>query len=114
MLEGRWGRIFACSEPLDMRKSYYGLLGAVRERLEADALSGDLYVFINRRRTIIKCLWWDRTGWSVLAKKLERRRFELRESSRKQELTKREFEFLLDGILRKNSQSSTVCTIQTE
>ena len=94
-------RILAYSEPVDMRKGFHGLTGLARNVLNEDALSGDLYVFINRARTILRGLWWDRTGWCVLSKRLERARFELRTSETKQELSERELELLLDGVLTK-------------
>jgi len=100
MLSRSWPRVLACGEPVDMRKSFDGLLGSVRSGLGEEPLSGDLYVFFNRERTILKCLWWDRTGWCVLGKKLERRRFQMRSKELKQFLQEKEFELLFDGVLR--------------
>jgi len=58
-----------------MRKSFDGLYALTRQRLGADPLSGDLYVFINRRATQMKVLYWDRTGFCLWAKRLEQGRF---------------------------------------
>jgi len=102
----RWRRVYACAEPVDMRKSFDGLTGSVRQLLDGDPMSGDLFVFTNRERTILKCLWWDRTGWCVLGKRVSRARFQLRGSQLQQELTAQEFYLLLDGMLKKNVQSS--------
>ncbi len=59
-----------------MRGSFDALAGAVR-RLALDPLDGHLYVFINRRRQMAKVLWFDGSGWCVLAKRLERGTFQL-------------------------------------
>ena len=62
-------------QPVDMRKSFDGLYALTRRQLGADPLSGDLYVFINRRATQMKVLYWDRTGFCLWAKRLEQGRF---------------------------------------
>jgi len=72
--EGRV-RVHVYGLPVDMRKSFDGLYALTRQRLGADPLSGDLYVFINRRATQIKVLYWDRTGFCLWAKRLEQGRF---------------------------------------
>jgi transposase len=56
-------RYFLYREPADMRKSFDGLCGLVRSGLGRDPLSGDVFVFTNRRRTHIKLLVWDRSGF---------------------------------------------------
>jgi transposase len=58
-----------------MRKSFTGLAAATREVLREDPLSGHLFGFCNRRRTLIKLLLWDGTGFWVFAKRLERGTF---------------------------------------
>ena len=102
-------RILAYAEPVDMRKGAQGLVGLARNVLHEDALSGDIYIFINRARTILKGLWWDRTGWCVLSKRLERARFELRTAEMKQELSERELELLLDGVLTRIGSKHVHC-----
>lgn len=72
--EGRV-RAFVYGEPVDMRKSFTGLYALTRHALQRDPLSGDLYVFINRRGNYLKCLYWDRSGFCLWAKRLERGRF---------------------------------------
>jgi transposase len=58
-----------------LRKGYNGLFGLVRSGLQRDPLSGDVYLFLNRRRTSMKALVWDGTGLCIFMKRLERHRF---------------------------------------
>lgn len=67
------------SQSADMRKGFGGLSGLVRDGLGKDPLSGDVFVFINRRRNRMKLLLWDRTGFVLYYKLLERGTFELPE-----------------------------------
>lgn len=69
-------RIFVGLEPVDMRGSFDALAGHVR-RLRADPLDGHLYLFVNRRRKLLKAIWFDRTGWALFSKRLEEGTFEL-------------------------------------
>lgn len=64
-------RIFLCTRAVDMRKSFDGLHGLVLEVLRQDPLSGDLFVFLNKRRDRLKLLVWDGAGWTILYKRLE-------------------------------------------
>jgi transposase len=68
-------QVHLAHEPVDMRKSYDGLSGCVEQLLHADPLSGHLFVFFNRKRTQVKILVWDRTGYCIYGKRLERGRF---------------------------------------
>ncbi len=68
-------RVFAYTRPVDMRKQYDGLYALVVAELKADPLSGELFLFTNRRRTRAKVLLWDGTGLCVYQKRLERGRF---------------------------------------
>jgi len=82
-----------------MRKSFDGLVGLVQGTLHEDPLSGSLFIFLNRRANYLKLVYWDRTGFSLFAKRLERGRFMLPGESDKQELTSRALELILDGIV---------------
>lgn len=98
-----WGgsgprRIFACTQPTDMRKSFQGLLALVQQVFTEDPYSGSLFVFVNRRGNYLKILAWDRTGFALYAKRLERGRFVFPSSSTAQELSEQALRFLLDGI----------------
>lgn len=65
-------RIYLGVEPVDMRKSFNGLFAQAKRHLGRDPLDGAVYMFANRRRTLVKILYWDGTGIWVLAKRLER------------------------------------------
>jgi len=82
-----------------MRNSYDGLVSLVKVALSEDPLSGTLYVFSNRRRTHVKAVYWDRTGFCLFAKRLERGHFILPDGDEMFELSEQAFRLLLDGIM---------------
>lgn len=65
-------KVFVCKEPTDMRASYDTLFAKAKGVLAQDPFSGHLFLFINSRRNSIKCLFYDGTGWVILAKRMER------------------------------------------
>ena len=69
-------RVFVVVAPLNMHGSFDALAGAVRG-LGLDPVNGHVYLFFNRRRRIAKALWFDGSGWCVLAKRLEAGSFQL-------------------------------------
>ena len=82
-----------------MRKSFQGLLALAKKIFrDQDPYSGDLYLFVNRRGNYVKILAWDRTGFVLFAKKLERGRFVFPGESVSQELSDQALRFILDGI----------------
>lgn len=68
-------RVHLYGYPTDMRKSFDGLYALTREGLRQNPLSGDLFVFISRRATQMRVLYFDRSGFCVWAKRLEAGRF---------------------------------------
>jgi transposase len=99
LLIGDVRRILAYRHPVDMRRSFDGLIGLVRDALREDPLSGSFYLFINRRRNYVKGVYWDRTGFCLFAKRLERGRFVLPGDKETLELSEQTFRLLLDGIV---------------
>lgn len=94
-------RIFISTEPTDMRRSFDSLAELVRERLGCDPLSGDLYVFFNRRVSSAKLLLWEKSGYWLYYKRLERGKFKFpvqRESCCSVEVRASELSLLLEGI----------------
>ena len=91
-------RIWLYGPPTDMRKSFDGLSALVRARLAEDPLSGQLFVFINRRRTQLKVLYFDRGGYCVWAKRLEQGQFHPLGAGDKRRLEWTELKLILEGI----------------
>lgn len=68
-------KIFVCKEPTDMRASYDSLFNRSKTILNQDPFSGHLFLFVNRRRTSCKCLYYDGTGLVIISKRLEQGNF---------------------------------------
>lgn len=64
-------KVYFSKEPVDMRASYDGLFERVKDVLKEDPFSGHLFVFLNKRRTSCKCLYYDGTGLVLICKRLE-------------------------------------------
>ncbi len=69
-------KVYLYREGVDMRKSFDGLAGLALEKMGKDPLVGDLFVFLNRRRSMVKMLFWDESGYCIVAKRLEKGTFE--------------------------------------
>lgn len=83
----------------DMRKSIDSLSVLVSQHLNQDVFSGHLFVFCNRRRTILKILYWDRNGFCLWHKRLERERFRWPVSEQAvSEISSRELQWLIEGL----------------
>ena len=65
-------RVFAFPAPADLRNGYNGLFGLVQNKLNADPMCGDLFLFVNESRKLCKVLVWDGTGLCIFQKRLER------------------------------------------
>lgn len=88
-------RVFVSREPTDMRASYDTLFAKAKSVLNQDPWSGHLFVFMNVRRTSIKCLYYDGTGLVIIAKRMEKGLFSRINPYRHGELTLTAAEFAL-------------------
>lgn len=92
-------RYFLYRGVTDMRKGASGLSGLVRRHIRHELLSGDVFIFLNRRRDRIKLLVWDRTGFVVWYKILEQGTFELPDATEPAlELSWTDLQLILEGI----------------
>lgn len=96
---GSGTKVFLALGSTDMRKGIDGLSILVSGHLSQDPFSGHVFAFCNRQRNSIKLLWWDRNGFWVFHKRLERERFRWPQTpSEVMELSSRELVWLLDGL----------------
>ncbi len=95
-------RIHLAAEPVDLRKNFDGLAAATRLLMNEDPLSGHLFVFLNRRGDRVKILSWDRNGWLLIYKRLERGVFRMPHGpfagARHVEIEAAELALMLEGI----------------
>lgn len=94
-------RVFLCTTPCDMRRSFDGLHALVTSAMHLDAFGGHLFVFSNRRRDRVKILYWDRDGFAVWAKRLEEGTYAMPFSDDgevRSEISAQELGALLSGI----------------
>ncbi|MDP1993360.1 MAG: IS66 family insertion sequence element accessory protein TnpB [Syntrophales bacterium] len=100
MIGGQTGiKVYLAVGITDMRKSINGLSILVEDRLDLDPFSGHLFVFCNRKRTMVKILYWDRNGFCLWQKRLEQDRFQWPESAYEVlDIGGRELNWLIDGL----------------
>jgi transposase len=98
MILGGAARAYVCTEPVDMRKSIDGLAQLVGPLLKGDPFSGSLFVFLSRRREKVKILWWDRHGFWLAYKRLERGRFPRPEVLASRPVSVSELTLWLEGV----------------
>jgi transposase len=80
-----------------MRKGYDSLCGLVRRELKKDPLLGDVFIFLSRHHKKIKLLHWQKDGFVIYSKRLEKGTFEL-PNEKSIEITAQQLQFILDGI----------------
>lgn len=101
-------RIYVAAEPVDLRRGFDGLASATRSVIGANPLSGHLFVFLNRRRNRVKVLVWDRTGYLLLYKRLERGTFQIptepAPGRRHVEVDAGELTLMLEGLDLRNAK----------
>ena len=92
-------RIFIATQPVDLRKSFDSLAEVTRTVIRQEPLSGHLFVFFNRERHRVKILFWDRSGYVLHYKRLERGFFRVpHEAGGAVEMEATELALLLEGI----------------
>ena len=98
-------RVFVCTQPADMRRSFDGLCGMVENIVQQDPLSGFLFVFRNRNRDRLKILFWDTDGFVIWYKRLEEGTWQLPTDMKTQsdgevsaEISTEELSLLLGGV----------------
>lgn len=89
--------IYLYRGPVDLRKSFDGLSALVQAAFPGRLFAGGLFVFVNRRRQLLKLLYWDGDGLAIWAKRLEKGTFRVASDGRT-ELSRRDFVMLLEGI----------------
>ena len=98
-------RFLLYSQPTDMRKSFDGLSGLIKNQLATDPRNGDVFLFINKGRDKIKLLHWNGSGYTLYYKRLEKGTFELPSYKQKKgsvKLTYAKLVMIIDGLSIKN------------
>jgi len=106
---GGTARIYLCRTPVDFRKAHDGLCAIIRDQFHDDPFAGDMFVFHNGTRDRIKLLVWDRNGFWLMYKRLERGTFpfEARGDGARVEIDRAQLAMLLDGIEWKSAKRSS-------
>jgi transposase len=91
--------VWLYAHPVDMRKQFDGLAALTQTKLNRRATSGELFVFVNRRRTQVKILYYSRGGYCLWSKRLEQGQFHRVASDEdKAPLNWAQLQCLIDGI----------------
>jgi transposase len=93
-------RYFLYRPPTDVRKSFYSLAAIVKEQMKGDPMSGDIFIFMNRHRNYIKMLRWEKDGFAIYSKRLERGTFEMpaAQDNGSYAITSQQLSLILQGI----------------
>lgn len=92
-------RIWLATQATDLRKSFDSLAEVVRQQLQGDPLSGQLFVFRNRRGDRVKLLYWDEDGFVLVYKRLEVGTFRFpKAETAGVEIRAADLQMLLDGV----------------
>lgn len=89
--------VYACSEPVDMRKSFDTLAAVVATTMKREVLTGDLFLFVSKDRKRAKVLYFDGTGMCLLAKRLDKGQFSAPWKLRSGEMTMSELALFIEG-----------------
>jgi len=92
-------KILVCKTPVDMRKSFDGLFAVATQQLKSSPLDGFLYVFFNKKKSMVKLLFWDIGGLCIIAKRLEKGTFEIPVSTSTEfEMSTTDLQLVLEGV----------------
>ena len=101
-------RVFLCCAPIDFRKAHDGLTAVIRDQFKDDPFSGDVFAFFNRARDRIKLMVWDRNGFWLLYKRLEKGTFPFAvKGEGRVEIEQGELAMILEGIEWKKAKKSS-------
>lgn len=105
--------IFLATAPVDMRRSFDGLARAAREQMGRDLTKERaMFLFVNRRRDLLKLLWRDATGWCLLCKRLDERVVtlpsDIPDGATSVAIDARSLAALLDGVVRRRTTTRDV------
>lgn len=101
-------RVFLCRNPVDFRKAHDGLCAVIRDQFKDDPFSGDAFAFFNRGKNRIKLLVWDRNGFWLLYKRLEKGTFPFAVSGEgRLEIEQGQLAMILEGIEWKSARTSS-------
>lgn len=100
MLTVNAARVYLATSPIDGRKACNTLCPLIKNTLHADPLSGQLFIFYNKKHDLLKALYWDRNGFCIWSKRLEAGRFMIPKdfSEISLELTQCQLQALVQGI----------------
>ena len=99
LIHGAQLNIWLYAQPVDMRKQFDGLAVLAQNKLQSQASSGDLFVFVNRKRTQMKILYYNSGGYCLWSKRLEQGRFHnVTSDSDKIALKWAQLQCLIEGI----------------
>ena len=90
-------RVYLATEPVDGRKAINGLSAFVTESFDAKLMDGSVFVFYNRSRDRVKCLFWDKNGFVLYHKRLERGKFKINHTG-PFEINQQQLDWLLAGL----------------
>ncbi len=92
-------KILVCKTPIDMRKSFDGLFAVATQQLKSSPLDGNLFAFFNKRKSMLKLLFWDVGGLCIIAKRLEKGTFEIPVSTTVAfEISATDLQLILEGV----------------
>ena len=91
-------KIYIARGVTDLRKSYSSLSSLAKTKLDENPLSGHLFLFCNRKRNLLKILYWENNGYCLWQKRLDKDKFPWPDGNGKKELTLQELKWLLEGI----------------